>query len=223
MSQERPDQPAARIARTYDAIAAEYADRMRHELSGKPIDRGLLAAVVEMALDGPIADIGCGPGHVTAHLAGLGADVVGIDLSRSMIEIAREDHPGLRFEVASMTDLPQPDESIAGAVLLYSIIHLTPADRLRAFEEVTRVLRPGGIALVSFHIRSEQFQAGEVDRMSRWFGHSVDIDGYYLEPEPVIDELIRCGLDVASITTRMPHATSEAPTERAYVIVQKPE
>lgn len=223
MSHDRAEQPHARIARTYDAIAAEYADRMRHELEGKPIDRGLLAAVVEMSLDGPIADIGCGPGHVTAHLAGLGADVVGIDLSSSMIEIARRDHPELTFEVASMTDLPQADDSMAAAVLQYSIIHLTPSDRLRAFEEMTRVLRPGGIALISFHIRSEQFQAGEVDRMSQWFGHSVDIDGYYLEPEPVIDELIRCGLDVASITTRMPHSSMEAPTERAYVIVQKPE
>ena len=43
---------------------------------------------------GPVLDVGCGPGHVTAHLAGLGVDVQGVDLSPRMVEHARRLHPG---------------------------------------------------------------------------------------------------------------------------------
>ena len=193
-----------RVRQAYDTVATEYAAAIRDELAGKPLDRALLAAVAEMAAGGTVADIGCGPGHVAAHLAGLGADVVGIDLSRSMVEIARADHPQVRFEVASMTDLPQADGSLAAAVLMYSIIHLGPADRDRTIAELRRVLQPGGIALLAFHIRSEEFQPGDVNRLTTWFGHSVDVEGYFLEPEVVLDDLERHGLDIVSVMTRMP-------------------
>jgi ubiquinone/menaquinone biosynthesis C-methylase UbiE len=63
---------------------------------------------------GTVADVGCGPGRITAHLRQLGVDALGIDLSPAMIEVARRDHPGLRFEVGSMTDLALADASLAG-------------------------------------------------------------------------------------------------------------
>lgn len=211
-----------RVRQAYDTVASEYAAAIRDELAGKPLDRALLAAVAEMAAGGTVADIGCGPGHVAAHLAGLGADVVGIDLSRSMVEIARADHPQVRFEVASMTALPQGDGSLAAAVLMYSIIHLGPADRDRTIAELRRVLQPGGIALLAFHIRSEEFQPGDVNRLTTWFGHSVDVEGYFLEPEVVLDDLGRHGLDIVSVMTRMPHPQVELPSERAYVLAQRP-
>lgn len=214
--------PEGRVEAAYDTVAAEYADSLRDELAGKPLDRALLAAVVEMARGGRVADVGCGPGHVTRHLADLGADVVGIDLSRSMIRIAQDEHPGLEFRVGSMTRLPEPNDSWAGAVLLYSIIHLSPADRTAAFEELERVLQPGGIALISFHISSEEFQPGQTNRISTWFGHSVDLEGYFLAPETVLDDIGRTGLDVVSATTRMPHPGVEFPSERAYILAQKP-
>ena len=55
--------------------------------------------MVRAADVGPVADVGCGPGHVTAHLNKLGVDAFGIDLSPAMLDLARRDHPGLRFEV----------------------------------------------------------------------------------------------------------------------------
>lgn len=61
--------------------------------------------------------MGCGPGRITAYLRELGADAFGIDLSPAMIEIARRDHPSLRFEVGSMTNLDLADASMAGPVL----------------------------------------------------------------------------------------------------------
>ncbi|MFB7669448.1 class I SAM-dependent methyltransferase [Kitasatospora sp. NPDC056138] len=57
----------------------------------------LFAGLVQTTGRGQVADVGCGSGRITAHLRGLGVDTFGIDLSPAMIEVARRDHPGLRF------------------------------------------------------------------------------------------------------------------------------
>lgn len=212
----------SQVAAAYNAVAADYAEAMRDELSGKPLDRALLAAIVEMSDGGRIADIGCGPGHVTGHLASLGAKPVGIDISPAMIEIARAENPGLDFRVESMTDLTEPDQSLAGVVMFYAIINLSTTERARAFAQVFRTLKPGGIVLASFHIRSEEFAAGQAQHLKTWFGHTVDITGHFLEPDQVIDEIADAGLDIVSVTTRLPHPGVEIPTERAYVLAQRP-
>lgn len=216
------DTAHGQVAAAYDAVATEYAESLRDELAGKPLDRAMLAAVVEMSNGGRIADIGCGPGHVTRHLASLGAKPVGIDISPGMIDIARAENPELEFRVESMTDLSEPDQSLAGAVLLYSIINLSPTERARTFAQVFRRLKPGGIALISFHIRSEEFAAGQTQHLDTWFGHSVDINGHFLEPDQVIDEIADAGFDIVSVMTRMPHPGIELPTERANVLAQRP-
>jgi len=69
---------------SYDATAASYADVVRDILGGRQpylsAALGLFANQVLAAGGGPVADVGCGPGHVTAHLHGLGVDAFGIDL-----------------------------------------------------------------------------------------------------------------------------------------------
>src|SRR5579871_1948445 len=83
------------VRQSYDAVAEEYLERFRNELAGKPLDRALLACFAEEAGDGaPVADLGCGPGHVAAWLAGRGVASVGIDLSPAMIAAGRRDYPG---------------------------------------------------------------------------------------------------------------------------------
>lgn len=93
---------------SYDTVAASYADQVRDLLDDTPEERAVLALFAELAKSrggGSVADVGCGPGRITAHLCRLGVDASGIDLSPGMIGVARRDHPGLRFELGSMTDL----------------------------------------------------------------------------------------------------------------------
>ncbi|WP_433272844.1 methyltransferase domain-containing protein [Actinosynnema sp. CS-041913] len=95
-----------RTRSSYDALADDYAEWIRDELAAKPLDRAVLggfAELVRTAGVGPVADVGCGSGRVTAHLAGLGLSVFGIDLSPRMVAAARRAYPGLRFSVGSMT------------------------------------------------------------------------------------------------------------------------
>ena len=85
---------------SYDAVAADYAERFGNELAAKPLDRAMLAGFAELvqaAAAGPVADVGCGTGRVTAHLNVLGLAASGIDLSPGMIAVARQSYPGLRF------------------------------------------------------------------------------------------------------------------------------
>ncbi|MFC9859384.1 MULTISPECIES: class I SAM-dependent DNA methyltransferase [unclassified Streptomyces] len=143
---------------SYDTVAVSYADQLREALAGKPYLRAALALFAEMvrtAGGGPVADVGCGPGHVTAHLHESGIDAFGIDLSPVMIDVARRDHPDLRFEVGSMTDLPLADASVTGLLAFWSLIHV-PDDAIPAvFAHFRRVVRPGGPLLLGFHAGDE--------------------------------------------------------------------
>ncbi|WP_432423248.1 methyltransferase domain-containing protein [Streptomyces pseudovenezuelae] len=142
----------------YDTVAVNYADQIREALAEKPYLRAtltLFADLVHAAGGGPVADVGCGPGQVTAHLHELGVDAFGIDLSPVMIDVARRDHPRLRFEVGSMTDLALTDVSVAGLLAFWSVIHIPDEAVPTVFGHFRRVLRPGGSLLLGFHVGNQ--------------------------------------------------------------------
>ena len=143
---------------SYDTVAVSYADQLRDALDDKPYLRAALALFAEAVHDaggGPVADIGCGPGHVTARLHKLGVDAFGIDVSPGMIGVARNDHPELRFEVGSMTDLHLADASIAGALAFWSLIHVPDDEVPAVLDGFRRALRPGAPLLIGFHMGDE--------------------------------------------------------------------
>lgn len=209
------------VRATYDAISSAYDEALRDELDGKPLDRALLDALVELAGEGTIADVGCGPGHVTKYLADRHPDVVGIDLSPAMIAIAREHSPDLSFTVGSMLQIPVDDDAWAGAIALYSIIHLSAGERSAAFGELARALRPGGWLMVAFHVDSADFAMGEVNHLTDWFGEAVDIDGYFLDPAEIEVELAKAGFAVRANLMREPAPDVEYPSRRCYLLAQR--
>jgi SAM-dependent methyltransferase len=212
---------ATGVRAAYDAVACAYDAQLADELDGKPFDRGLLDGFVALAGQGLLADVGCGPGHVTRFLAARHAQVMGIDLSPGMITIARQRAPELTYAVASMLQLPICDGAWSAAVALYSIIHLTAAGRAIACREFARAVRPGGWLLVAFHIDSPEFAVGEVNRITTWFGEAVELDGFFLEPGDVADDLEAAGFTVMSTTIRRPWPAGEYPSRRCYLVAQR--
>jgi SAM-dependent methyltransferase len=208
----------ARTRASYDRVAAEYATRIADELDGKPLDRALLLCLAQEAgAIGPIADIGCGPGHVARYLRQQGASVLGIDLSPEMVAIARQLAPSIPFQQGSMLSLDVPDAAWGGIAAFYSIIHLPPDARPQALAEFFRVLRPGGLLLLAFHI------GDECRHLDEWWDLPVSLDFYFLQPHDVRAQLEAAGFVVVATLVRQPYAPSvEHQSERAYLLARKP-
>jgi SAM-dependent methyltransferase len=206
-------------------VAGRYAEEIGDEMAHKPIDRAWLACLAELARQagsgGIIADVGCGPGQVAAHLAEIGARATGIDLSPGMVELARKRYPDIAFEVGSLLALPVADGAWAGAVCAYSIIHLEPHERPAAFGELARAIAPGGWLLLSFHISGEGHRPGETAHVGQWWGHDVDLDFHYLSPQTIAEELRAAGFEVMAITERRPWPGVEAETDRCHLLAQR--
>ncbi len=150
---------------SYDTVAHNYAEFVRGSLNDLPVLRSVLTMFVELVGGGgPVLDVGCGPGQVTSVLQQLGLDMIGIDLSPTMIEVAERAYPGPRYEVGSMTNLPHSDESVAGALLFWSLIHIPDHSVGVVLAEAFRVLRPGGIVTIGFHV------GDQVNRKTEGYG-----------------------------------------------------
>jgi SAM-dependent methyltransferase len=212
---------AVGVQAAYDAVARTYHDQFGNELAAKPLDRAVLEAFTELAGAGTIADVGCGPGHVTRFLAARKVRVVGIDISPGMLGVAREHAPALPFAAGSMLQLPACDGAWSGVIALYSIIHLTAGDRARACREFARTLRSGGWLLMAFHIDSPDFHAGEVNHLTTWFGQAVELDGYFLDPADVVHDVEAAGFTVNATMIRAPRPGIEYPSRRCYLLAQR--
>jgi ubiquinone/menaquinone biosynthesis C-methylase UbiE len=205
----------------YDNVAASYATRFGGELAARPLDRALLAGFAELvraAGPAPIADIGCGPGSVTAHLNDMGSTAFGIDLSPHMVAQARQGYPDLRFEVGSMLELDLPDCCLGGIVAWYSIIHIPDEQLPQAFGEFFRVLAPGGYLMLAFQTGTGVFDRAEMA------GHAVSVDFRGRQPEQVADVLRRAGLDVRARVVREPDDDGEFPEQetQSFLLARKP-
>jgi ubiquinone/menaquinone biosynthesis C-methylase UbiE len=214
-----PDHLAATQA-AYDDTADVYATLIGTEISSEiegPFDRATLAGFVEFIDDKaglPVADVGCGPGRVAAFLAQRGLDVIGIDISPAMLSIARNAHPGIRFEEGRLTCLPCSDSSLAGIVCWYSIIHTRADDLDAVFTELARVLIPNGCLLLAF-----QSGLGEqIDRNSI-YRRPVSLTSYRHSAEVVVSHLSTAGFHIHLRAERQPELSHES-TPQTFLVAR---
>ncbi|MEU6294195.1 class I SAM-dependent methyltransferase [Streptomyces erythrochromogenes] len=207
------------VRASYDAVAVDYARLLGTELAGKPLDRAMLAAFAECVRgEGggrgrAVADLGCGPGGVTAHLAGLGVRVFGVDLSPAMVAVARRAYRGLRFEVGSMAALDVADGVLGGVLARHSTVHTPPSELAAVFGEFARVLAPGGHALITFEAGDERV------RLEHAYGHPVGLDVYRTPPDRIAALLAGAGLTEVARLLREPAPDEAAP--QAFLLARK--
>jgi SAM-dependent methyltransferase len=173
---------------SYDTVAVSYAEYTRDLLKGLPHLRAALRLFAE-EVHGPVADVGCGPGDITALLNGLGVDAFGIDLSPAMIALARQNHPGLRFEVGSMTE-PLSDP-VGGIIACWSLIHVPDDEVPAVFGHFREALRPDGLLQLGFHV-------GDETRLKTrgYGGHPMRVNVHLRPPERVAEWLRAAGFTV---------------------------
>ena len=198
------------VARDYDRLAEEYTRRIFHELDGKPFDRDLLDHFASVVGEGRVCDLGCGPGHVARYLHDRGCDVIGIDLSPRMIEMARQLNPEVEFRVGDLAALELEDGSLAGVVAFYSLIHLQPGQLAAALIELRRVLQPGGRLLAAVHEGDETRRPGEM------WGIPVTLEFSFFTHDQLADALSEAGFSIEQIVHRAPYSEVEVATDRLY-------
>lgn len=203
--------------RVYDAIAREYAEAFSGEHEKKPKDREILRRfATEIGDRRPVWDFGCGPGQTAQYLRDLGIEISGLDLSENLLEHARALHPGIHFRKGNILDLEFEDDSIAGIVSFYAIVHFTEEQVGTAFREVFRVLQPGGLFLCTFHIGRETIH------IDQFLGRNVAIDFMLFTPGFILSVLKNSGFEKIEIIEREPYAGVEYESRRAYVFAVKP-
>lgn len=161
------------VAIAYAARAAEYADALGSMTAVHPSDKQLVETWASMT-SGRVLDAGCGPGHWTDHLLGLGADVHGIDVVPEFVERARATYSAVRFDLGSIDAVEEPDDSIGGILSWFSTIHHEPYRISVPLAEFARILRPGGTLLLGYFDgpEIEPFDHSVV-RAYRWSAHEL--------------------------------------------------
>src|SRR5581483_7857724 len=201
---------------SYDKVADEYATRIYDELQHKPFDRELLdlftSAVVQ---NGKVCDIGCGPGQITRYLHDRGVDITGIDLSPEMVRVARRLNSSITFSEGNMLSLNMSDASVAGITAFYSIIHLPRPKVIDALREMQRVLMPGGLLLLAFHVGSD------VIHFDEWWGNNVSVDFFFFPSAEMTDYLSSGGFNVEQVIEREPYPEIEHQSRRSYILATK--
>lgn len=202
----------ARVLASWDALAQAWAQDTAGELDRVPFEGWLVGRVAGWASGGPVADLGCGPGHVTQRLADTGCEVVGFDASPAMVSVARSEHPALDLQQAWFSQFLRPRTAAGwGAVVLwYSTTHLAPSELDALFATLARTLAPGGHLVVALY-------AGDgLERTDVWLDVPVDLDVVLHDPARVAASLRSAGLTIVEHYVRF-----DPFRDRCYLVARR--
>ncbi|PMC76294.1 class I SAM-dependent methyltransferase [Brachybacterium sp. UMB0905] len=176
------------VRAAYAERAAEYTARLGRIDATSLIDRSSIEDWARQ-VDGPIADVGCGPGHWTAHLASRGHDVIGIEPVAEFLALAQSAYSDGAFRAGTAATLPTA--AFDGILAWYSLIHTPPPELPAQLRHLHRALRPGGQILLGMF-------AGE---RCEPFDHAVTT-AYFWPPAQLSDLLEQTGFTVSVVRTR---------------------
>ena len=157
------DYPQPELSNVPDASVESFAGVANHFLLGR-IEPG-----------STVLDLGCGAGTdllIAAQMAGPEGKVIGIDMTRTMLDRAQAsaDELGVTVELHEglIESLPVPDESI-DALISNGVIDLVP-DKDAVFDEIDRVLKPGGRLQIADVVIQTEVSEDARDRIDLWTG-----------------------------------------------------
>ena len=127
----------------YEEWSATYDEPLRLF----PIEEPPMRALIETLPPGTVLDAACGTGRYAAILADRGHEVIGVDQSDAMLDMARKKLPSPCFHKGDLTALPLSAGSVDAVVCGLALVHIPEV--ASALREFARVLRPGGRLVIS--------------------------------------------------------------------------
>ena len=144
-------------AKSYDLIAQRYADQWFTKPATLIIDR-FIGYVVSPSL---VLDVGCGPGGYSYYMVSHGIRIIGIDMSRNMLNEASERCGFNKFARMNMLNMGINTDVFDGLWVCASFLHIPKRDAPVVLKELRRALRPGGVLFISV----------KRGRDERWIAH----------------------------------------------------
>jgi len=115
-----------------------------------------------------------------------------------------------------MMALDLQDGTLAGIAAFYAIVNIPRASLSLVFQEMERVLQPGGLLLLAFHTGDEVVHEDEL------WGRTISMDFFLFPPEKIREDVEAVGLVVEEVIERGPYAPEvEYQSRRAYIFARK--
>ena len=160
------------------------------------------------------------PTQAGTHFGAGGGGALACDISPAMCAEARA--AGVPAVAGDLTSLPVRSGSLSTLYCFYAVIHLDAGDRVFAYRELARVLRPGGHAIVAFHTSDADRGPGGAVRRTEWWGRPVELTFRFLDASAELALLLDAGLDFVAHLDRAPGPVPEHPSRRSYLVVRRP-
>jgi len=156
------------VKKSYNIIAASYySHRDLNKFNGE-----LNKFIDLLPKNGHVLDVGCGAGIPTGkYLVNRGLKVTGIDISDTMLEMARKNVPEANFINKDMNNLDFENEIFDGIISVFALFHVPKKKHLNIFKKFFNILKPGGIMLINTG-------TSESEGVSNFFGEPMFWSNY---------------------------------------------
>ncbi len=198
------------VAEGYDRCAPAYSDARSRD------SEAALAPIIDrLPAASCVLDLGCGAGVPVARTLSRLYDVIGADISASMLHLARVQAPEAALVRADMATVAFAADSFDAVVSFYAIFHLPREEHEPLLRRIHGWLRPGGLLLATLAMTDEPAYTEE------FFGVEMYWSNYGLDAYPPM--LKRAGFEVLAVSV-LEHGYDDPaakPERHPLVLAQK--
>lgn len=172
------------VKKSYNKIAATYySNRDLNKFNGE------LDKFIELLpKEAHVLDAGCGAGIPTAkYLVNKGLKVTGVDISDTMLKMARNNVPKGNFLNQDLNNLDFEKENFDGVISVYTLFHIPKNNHEKIFRQVFEILKPGGIMLINTGV-------SDSEGISSFFGEPMFWSNY--DPKKTLEIVKSIGFSI---------------------------
>ena len=194
----------------YDKIAKPYAEEFSNP--SEYLDEFLEL----LPKNAKILDVGCGVGVDSGFVKSQGFEIIGLDLSKEMLNLARQKFPLIDFREQDIRELDFPQESFDGIIASCSLIHIPKQDVPTLIEKFQQILKKDGAIYIALQGgKSEEIFIDEPFKPDEKLFLNI------ISFEEIKNLLVKNGFSIVNKYEREPESKEELNYTKLYVIAKK--